>query len=278
MNPFAFIYESIALLHMPDIGLSEILDIIILCTLIYHIMRWIRHTHAWALLKGIVIVVLAAVLAFIFDLVTVIWVVQNALAMGLIALVILFQPELRKALEQLGRGAPFSGIDHHKVGVVPDSIEEIVNAVTIMSRKKIGALICLERDVSLTDIASTGIPIDALVTRQLLMNIFTDMTPLHDGAIIIRNNRITAATCILPLTSEEIGHELGTRHRAAVGVSEETDALVIVVSEESGTISAASVGKLVRHLTEEELRAILQAEVIGEKKGRLIWRNWRRKK
>ena len=271
MNPFAFIFESIAMLHMPDIGFSEILDIIILCTLIYYIMRWIRQTHAWALLKGIVIIVLVALVAFVFDLVTVIWVVQNALAMGLIALVILFQPELRKALEQLGRGVPFSGLDH-KTSVVPDSIAEIVYAIVTMSKRKTGALICIEREVSLADVASTGIPIDAHVTRQLLMNVFTDMTPLHDGAVIIRNNRIAAAACILPLTSVEIDHELGTRHRAALGLSEESDALVIVVSEERGTVSAASRGKMVRRLNEDELEALLQAEIAVKKNQRFILR------
>ena len=274
MNPFTFVYESVALLHMPDIGLSEILDIIILSGLIYYIMRWIRQTHAWALLKGIVIVVLVALVAYIFDLVTVIWVVQNALAMGLIALVILFQPELRKALEQLGRGVGLSGLSENKKGNASYSIDEIVHAVITMATRRTGALICLERDVSLNDIANTGIPIDAFPTRQLIMNIFSDKTPLHDGAVIIRNNRIMAAACILPLTAEDVDHELGTRHRAALGVSEISDALIIVVSEETGTVSAASAGKLSRHLSEKQLRDLLGAEISEETKRRLIpWKN-----
>jgi len=274
LNPFTFVYESVALLHMPDIGLSEILDIIILSGLIYYIMRWIRQTHAWALLKGIVIVVLVALVAYIFDLVTVIWVVQNALAMGLIALVILFQPELRKALEQLGRGVGLSGLSENKKGNASYSIDEIVHAVITMATRRTGALICLERDVSLNDIANTGIPIDAFPTRQLIMNIFSDKTPLHDGAVIIRNNRIMAAACILPLTAEDVDHELGTRHRAALGVSEISDALIIVVSEETGTVSAASAGKLSRHLSEKQLRDLLGAEISEETKRRLIpWKN-----
>jgi len=265
---------------MPDIGPTELLDIIILCGIIYYILRWIRQTHAWALLKGIVIVVLIALVAFLFDLVTVIWVVQNALAMGLIALVILFQPELRKALEQLGRGvgagfSNFSAVEHtKKSGATSQSIDEIASAVITMASRRIGALICVERNVSLSDIAATGIPIDSAITRQLIMNIFAPLTPLHDGAMIISHNRVVSAACILPLTAEDIDHELGTRHRAALGVSEVSDALVIVVSEETGTVSAASTGKLERHLTEGKLRELLSAEIAEDTKRRLIpWKS-----
>ena len=273
MNPFTFIYESLANLHMPNIGFSELLDIIILCALIYYIMKWIRQTHAWALLKGFVIVVLVALVAYVFDLITVIWLVQNAFAMGFVALVILFQPELRKALEQLGRGV--GSLSDNKSGMVSGSIDEIAHAVLTMGSRKVGALICVERDVSLFDISQNGIPIDALLTRQLLMNIFATNTPLHDGAVVIRNSRIMAATCILPLTAEDVDHELGTRHRAAIGLSEVSDALVIVVSEETGTISAAYGGKLSRHLSEKKLRKLLSAEMLEESKRSL--RNWWKK-
>ena len=262
---------------MPDIGFSELLDIIILCALIHYVMKWIRQTHAWALLKGFIIIVLVAFAAYVFDLVTVIWLVQNAFAMGFVALVILFQPELRKALEQLGRGV--STLADHKVGMVAHGIEEMAGAVMTMGKRKTGALICIERDVTLDDIAHTGITVDALCTRQLVMNIFANNTPLHDGAIIIRNNRIVAAACILPLTAEDVDHELGTRHRAAIGLSEVSDALVIVVSEETGTVSAASGGKLARHLTEEKLRDLLNAEIADETRRRLIpWKNRRTRK
>ena len=259
MSPINFIAESVSMFHMPDIGLSELLDITLLCALIYYIMRWIRQTHAWALLKGIVIVVLVASVAYLFQLVTVIWVVQNALAMGIIALVILFQPELRKALEQLGRGV--GTLSEHKTGIASHSIEEIANALLTMSSRKTGALICVERDVTLDDVAQTGIMIDAAITRQLIMNIFANNTPLHDGSMVIRHNRIHAAACILPLTSEDVDHELGTRHRAALGLSEVSDALVLVVSEETGSISAASSGKLARHLSEKKLRNLLNASL-----------------
>ena len=265
MNPITFIQESMSMLHMPDIGLSEILDIIILCGIIYYVMRWIRQTHAWSLLKGIVIVVLVALIAYLFDLVTVIWVVQNALAMGFIAIVILFQPELRKALEQLGRGVGAnlpSLSENKKSGISPHTINEIASAVSTMSAHKTGALICVERDVLLENFVETGIQIDAVLTRQLLINIFSLNTPLHDGAVIINQNRITAATCVLPLTSEDIGHELGMRHRAALGVSEISDALVIIISEETGQVSAAIEGKLVRSLSDADIRKILSEETI----------------
>ena len=270
MNPF------LAMPHMPNVGFSEILEIIILAAIIYYIMRWIRQTHAWSLLKGIIIVVLIALAAHIFELVTVIWVVQNTLAMGLIAIVILFQPELRKALEQLGRGVDLSGfaIAEHKERTVSHTMDEVAHAVTTMASRRIGALICIEREVAVTDPANTGIPIDAIVTRQLIMNIFSDKTPLHDGAVIIRNNRVLAAACILPLTTEEVDQELGTRHRAALGVSEVSDALVIVVSEETGVISIAQEGKLTRHLSEKKLRELLGAET-GTKRRLIPWKKRR---
>ena len=281
MNPFTFIYESIAMLHMPDIGPTEILDIVILCAIIYYILRWIRQTHAWALLKGIVLVVILALSAYLFDLVTVIWLVQNALAMGIIALVILFQPELRKALEQLGRGmgAGLSGLSaaDSRKSLGSHIVDEIVSAVVTMASRKIGALICLERDVALTDISQTGITIDALVSRQLIVNIFSPMSPLHDGALVMSGSRVKAAACILPLSAAgDIDHELGTRHRAAIGISEVSDALIIVVSEETGTISAASNGKLARYLSEKALRELLNAEIAEEARRSIIpWKKRR---
>ncbi|MCL2016101.1 MAG: diadenylate cyclase CdaA [Defluviitaleaceae bacterium] len=273
MNPFSFIYESLSMFHMPFIGFSEMLDIIILCGIIYYILRWIRQTHAWALLKGIAIVVLVALIAYVFELVTVIWLVQNTLAMGLIALVILFQPELRKALEQLGRGVQLSGSDY-KGDTSGNIIDEIAGAVANMAAHKTGALICLEREVTLSDIAKTGIKIDACITRQLIVNVFEKNTPLHDGAMVIRYERIVSAACILPLTAANVDHELGTRHRAALGISEISDALIVVVSEETGAVSAARNGKLSRHLSDSDLRNMLSTEIYRETKRRLrLWKN-----
>jgi len=253
-------------------GFSEILDIIILCVLIYYIMKWIRKTHAWSLLRGFVILVIVALVAYLFNLVTVIWLVQNAFAMGFVALVILFQPELRKALEQLGRGV--GSLSDRKGQMVAASIDEITHAMVNMSASRTGVLICIERTVALTDISNTGITVDAVLTRQLLMNIFTVNTPLHDGAVIVRDNRVLSAACILPLTAESVDYELGTRHRAALGLSEVSDALVIIVSEETGSISAASGGKLTRHLTEQKLREVLGAELLEEgKKRKTVWKS-----
>jgi len=265
------------MLRMPSVGVSEFLDIIIMAGLLYYVLRWIRHTHAWALLKGIVIVALVALVAYLFELVTVIRLMENALAMGLIALVILFQPELRKALEQLGRGVDLSSLTDPrslKDRMQSQDVDEIVHAVTTMAARKTGALICVEHGVKLTDVAQTGISLDSLISKQIIINIFADKTPLHDGAVIIQHNRILAAACILPLSTENIDYELGTRHRAAMGLSEVSDALVIVVSEETGTLSTAYGGQLKRNVSEKELRNTLNEEISKVTKRRLIpWKN-----
>ena len=264
---FAYIREfltgfDIPLFNLPGIGLTDILDIIIVAVLLYYFMRWIRQTRTWSLFRGIVIILAVAAFAYLFNLVTVKWVVQNAFAMGLIVVVILFQPELRKALEQIGKGRFFASISartghERNARISLHTVNEVVKAAKAMAAVRTGALIVLERDVALGDLERTGIPVDAQVSSQLLVNIFEKNTPLHDGAVIIRHNRVSAATCILPLTTEEIGHDLGTRHRAAVGMSENSDALVTVVSEETGDISVASGGELSRGLNEYRLRDIL---------------------
>lgn len=245
---------------LPEIGLTEIIDIVIVAYLLYIIVRWIRQTRAWSLFKGIVIILMVAVFAYLFDLVTVLWILQNAYAMGLIAVVILFQPELRKALEQIGRNRLLSSFakqenDNYRISV--RAVNEVVKAAKAMSAVKTGALIVLENEMSLAEYERTGIALDAVISNQLLVNIFEKNTPLHDGAVIIRQTRVVAATCILPLTAEDISRELGTRHRAALGMSEVCDALVTVVSEETGRISVAMGGKLVRDLNEYQLRDIL---------------------
>jgi diadenylate cyclase len=185
--------------------------------------------------------------------------VQNAFTMGLIVIVILFQPELRKALEQIGRGWYFSiAKPGDKVSRwSPYTVNELIRACRAMSAIKTGALVVLEQEVTLDEQERTGIPIDAVVSSQLLMNIFEKNAPLHDGAVIVRQNRVSAAACIIPLTAEDVGHDLGTRHRAAVGMSEVSDALVVVVSEETGTISVAIGGQLIRDVSEPQLRDLL---------------------
>ncbi len=243
-----------------QMGLPEVVDILIVTVIIYLILQWIRKTRAWPLFKGILTLVVLFGLANALSLVTVYWLVQTVFQMGFIAVVILLQPELRKALEQIGRGkfltrTFFRGNEQSRITLL--TANEIVKAAFAMGKVKTGALMVLEQDYNLSEYERTGIPVDAVVSSQLLINIFEKNTPLHDGAVIIRQNRITAAACILPLTDEDISSDLGTRHRASIGMSEATDATVIVVSEETGTVSLASGGKLNRDLSDNRLRELL---------------------
>ncbi|MGL4800476.1 MAG: diadenylate cyclase CdaA [Cellulosilyticaceae bacterium] len=255
---------KISFLSIPRIEIRDIIDILVVAFLIYKLLIWIKDTRTWALLKGVVIVIVSAVVAYVFRLHTVWWIISNAITLGTIAVLVLFQPELRRALEQIGRGkflgAILSSDEGKEIGINDETIEAIVKACVQMSKVKTGALMVLERDTKLGDVERTGIPIDAMVSSQLLVNIFEKNTPLHDGAVIITNNRISAATCFLPLSdSLEISKELGTRHRAAIGVSEATDAIVVVVSEETGAISFVNNGKIKRGIDAETLRRILTA-------------------
>ena len=248
-------------LSIPQMSITDILDILIVSVLIYEIARWIKNTRAWTLLKGIMLLVLVAMAAYVFQLHTISWLINNTMGVGVTAAIIVFQPELRNALEQLGRKNPivnlFSSDESRdeKIGYTDRTIQEIVRATIEMSKVKTGALIVLEREVPLGEYERTGIPVDAKMSSQLLINIFEHNTPLHDGAVIVRSNRIVSATCYLPLSdSLEIGKELGTRHRAAVGSSEVSDSVTIVVSEETGGISIAQGGRIYRGLTPQQLR------------------------
>jgi len=245
---------------VPAFSLFQMLDVLIVATVLYLILKWIRRTQAWVLLKGIVFVAVIAILAQVFNLATVQWVVSNTIGMGLVVVVILFQPELRKALEQLGRGQylfPLKNEAEQKVHSAAHTIDEIIKATRTMSSALTGALIVLEQDVDLSEYEERGTHLDAQVSTQLLLNIFEKNAPLHDGAVIIRNNRISSASCILPLTSEDVDASLGTRHRAAIGISEVTDARVVVVSEETGIISLVIGGEIQRNITEKQMRDVL---------------------
>jgi diadenylate cyclase len=245
---------------VPAFGLAQLLDILIVATVLYLILKWIRRTQAWVLLKGIAFIAVVAILALAFNLSTVQWVVSNTIGMGLVVVIILFQPELRKALEQLGRGQyllPLKGETEQKIHSAAHTIDEIIKAVKTMSGAHTGALIVLEQDIDLTEYEEQGVPIDAQVSAQLLLNIFEKNAPLHDGAVIIRDNRIAAASCILPLTSRDVDAALGTRHRAALGITEVSDARVVVVSEETGTISLVTGGEIERNVTEKQMRDVL---------------------
>lgn len=247
--------------YLPDITLSDIIEIIILSYLIYNVMLWFKKTRAWTLFKGIVVIAVFMCFAAVFQLNTILWLIKNTISVGIIAVIVLFQPELRRALEELGRKNIISEVlirddrSDRKDRVNDNTIQELVAATTDLSKNKTGALIVIEQDVALGEYESTGISVDAAISKQLLVNIFEHNTPLHDGAVIIRNNRVLAATCYLPLTGRtDLNKDLGTRHRAAVGISEVSDSMTIIVSEETGTISIAHTGTLYRNLDPEMLR------------------------
>jgi len=248
---------------LPSVGLSDIIEIFLIAFLIYKIIGWFRGSKAGMIIKGIVVIVGFTVLASVLHFDTILWLLQNSLTFGITAALIIFQPELRRALEELGRGnfiAGFFNFDAPEKENLFDEkiITEISRAATEMSRTKTGALIVIEKGISLQDYEKTGILIDGKVSSQLLINIFEHNTPLHDGAVIVRGDRIVSATCYLPLTaSQELGKELGTRHRAAVGISEVTDSYTVVVSEETGAISLAHDRRLIRNLTGEDIKDIL---------------------
>ncbi len=269
-------------LSLPSIGFTDILEIIIISVIVYQVLKWVQLTRAWTLFKGIIMLLLFALFAAIFQLNTISWLLSNSLGVGITAVVIIFQPELRRALEQLGRKKIFSNLfsageyEGRQSAVTEKTINEIVRASYEMGAVKTGALMVIEQNVALGEYVRTGIAIDGLVTSQLLINIFEHNTPLHDGAVIIRGNRIVSATCYLPLTdSMDIGKELGTRHRAAVGISEVSDSLTIIVSEETGAVSLAKDGVLYKHLKKEELLEKLQQLKVEETNSADVFKKWK---
>ena len=245
--------------------LTNIVEILILTVIIYELLIWVKNTRAWTLLKGIVVVTAFALISYFFHLTTLTWLMSKTAGVLVTVVVIVFQPELRRALEQLGRKNIIFSIFGTSAVIAEedrrsrDKINsEIVKAVFEMSKVKTGALIVMEKKVILNEYERTGIPIDALISSQLLMNIFEHNTPLHDGAVFIRNQRVVAATCYLPLSDNmELSKELGTRHRAGVGISEVSDSLTIIVSEETGAVSIAESGKLTRSVSPDDLKAKL---------------------
>ena len=271
-------------LSIPRIGFTDVLDILIVSILFYQIVKWIKTTRAWVLLKGIILLLCIALAAYLLQLHTITFILANTMSVGITAVLIVFQPELRSALEQLGRKNWIANIfstdtDQVKEGYTARTLQEIYRAAIEMGKVKTGALIVIEREVMLGEYERTGIPIDGKVSSQLLINIFEHNTPLHDGAVIIRNNRIVSATCYLPLSdSVEIGKELGTRHRAAVGISEVSDRITVIVSEETGDISIAVNGKIKHALAPQEFRdelSVLREENTSSKKFKL-WKGLNR--
>jgi diadenylate cyclase len=252
-------------LYIPRITWTDVIEIIIIAVVLYNILLWIMNTKAWALLKGIIVVALFAVVAYLLNLKTILWIAGKTISVGIIALVIIFQPELRRALEQLGRKRfmlrffNFGENSDKDERFSVKTADEIVDACYKMGAVKTGALIVIEQDIVLEEYIKTGIPVDGIVTSQLLINIFEHNTPLHDGAVIIRGNRVVAATCYLPLTDNvNLSKALGTRHRAGVGISEATDSLTIIVSEETGKVSVAFGGELIHDIDSDSLKNKLE--------------------
>ncbi len=277
-NVVSFIERYITI---PKVGVTDIVEIVIIAALIYEIMIWIKNTRAWTLFKGIVILIVFVLLAAIFNLNTILWIADKTLNVGIIAAIIVFQPELRRALEQLGRKNfinnifTFDDSKNTNERFSDRTITELVKATYELAKHKTGALIVIEKEISLTEYVRTGIAIDSEISNQLLINIFEHNTPLHDGAVIIRGDRIVAATCYLPLSDNmELSKELGTRHRAGVGVSETTDSFTIIVSEETGKVSVAEGGKLIRNVDGENLKSelvALQNKTVDSKRFK-IWK------
>ena len=261
----AFSNIDITFRTVTSVGLSDVIDIAIVAVVIYFIFIWIKETRAWSLLKGFVVLLVVSLLAYFLNLTTVNWIIANTFNVGLVALLVIFQPELRKALERIGRGHFLESIMQSSGGPLTESaLDEIIAAAMEMSRHKTGALIVIEEKIPLGDLEATGVQVDAKVSRQLIMNIFSYGAPLHDGALIVRGNRISAASCILPLASDHVDQKLGTRHRAAIGASEVSDAFAIVVSEETGYVSVAHGAKLHRKLGDKQIKRMIMPEALEE--------------
>ena len=248
-----------------NIGLIDVVQVLLIAVVVYYFILWIKQTRAYTLFKGMILIALIVMIAALTGMETILWIFRNISTVVLVALVVIFQPELRKMLEQLGEKNTLSMLgmlNREKEGIErlsEQSVEEIVRACYEMGAVKTGALIVLERDIVLSEYEKTGIEIDAKISSQLLINIFEHNTPLHDGAVLVRNDRIQAATCYLPLSDNlSLNKNLGTRLRAAVGISEVSDALTIIVSEETGNVSYAQKGRINTGVTQTELKEQLR--------------------
>ncbi len=270
------------LVYIPQmITLTSIIEILLLSFLIYKLLCWVQNTRAWVLLRGGLIIIGFYMLTSVLRLTTITWIIEQMGLVAVIALLIIFQPELRKVLEQLGSqnilmNFFLSNEIRSPEGFTDHTVNEIVRASYEMGKVKTGALMVIERENPLNEIERTGIEVDGIVTSQLLINIFEHNTPLHDGAVVIRGNRITAATCYLPLSENlNISKDLGTRHRAALGISESTDSITVIVSEETGNVTLAQGGRLQRMIEPDALRAALSVEVKEEAQSTGRFKLWK---
>ena len=251
-------------INLPSVSIIDVIEIILISFFVYQFMVWIKFTRAYTLLKGLLVIGAFLIIAYIFKMNTILWIVSRLAGALITAIVVIFQPELRKVIEQLGQKKimasiiPFDAGKEVKERFTDKTVNELIKACYDMAEVKTGALIVIEQEIRLDEYIRTGINVDAILTSQLLINIFEHNTPLHDGAVLVRGNRIVAATCYLPLSDNmELSKQLGTRHRAGVGISEVSDSLTIIVSEETGQVSMAQNGQLSRGLTSAELRSAL---------------------
>ncbi|MBQ9697883.1 MAG: diadenylate cyclase CdaA [Acidaminococcaceae bacterium] len=246
------------------IGVLDVIDTGLVAYFLYRIYIMLKNTRAAALVKGLMVLAVFVIVSQWLHLHVIHWILEKAMTMMMVALPVVFQPELRRTLEQIGRGRLFRKRVEVDEAELHDMIQAVADAAMIMSQRKIGALIVFERAVGLEERIETGVKVDGLVTDSLLLNIFEKDTPLHDGAVIIRGNRIIAASCLLPLTDARgLSQELGTRHRAAIGISEQSDAMVLVVSEETGTVSLTRNGEIYRYLRRDDVVDMLQSAIMA---------------
>ena len=268
-------------INLPSVSIIDVIEIILISFFVYQFMVWIKFTRAYTLLKGLLVIGAFLIIAYIFKMNTILWIVSRLAGALITAIVVIFQPELRKVIEQLGQKKimasiiPFDAGKEVKERFTDKTVNELIKACYDMAEVKTGALIVIEQEIRLDEYVRTGINVDAILTSQLLINIFEHNTPLHDGAVIVRENRIVAATCYLPLSDNmELSKQLGTRHRAGVGISEVTDSLTIIVSEETGRISVAVGGKLLRNIDGDLLKKKL-TEMQGKSGDEMEKKRWK---
>ena len=280
----SFFRNYVSGLTIPKVTVIDVLEILIIAYIFYHIIVWIKDTRAWTLLKGMVFLVFFYLVAMILEMDVIVWIFSNVMVVGAIALVVIFQPELRNALEHLGRRSILGSLSLEGSGekskrYSQKSLQAIVKATYDMAKVKTGALIVIEKNIKCLEYERTGISVNADISSQLLINIFEKNTPLHDGAVLVREDRIVAATCYLPLSNSlDISKDLGTRHRAGLGISEVSDSLTIIVSEETGAVSLAMEGHLYHKIDADTLTLRLKeaARVDSDKKAK--WYQFKKKK
>ncbi len=280
----SFFKNYVARLTMPKVNVIDILEILIIAYVFYHIIVWVKDTRAWTLLKGMVILAVFYIVAMVLEMNVIIWIFNNVMVVAAVALVVIFQPELRGALEHLGRrnilrNLSLDSSDEKSKRFSTKSVQAIVKATYDMAKVKTGALIVVEKNIQCREYERTGIPINADISSQLLINIFEHNTPLHDGAVLLRDDQIIAATCYLPLSNNlSVSKDLGTRHRAGLGISEVSDSLTIIVSEETGAVSLAVDGKLYHKIDSDTLLIRLKEASKRGREKRAHWWQFKKKK